>query len=390
MLLLLRAGLVAVLLASHHECAEGGPVRMPEVHFTEAEAAAATNLTSELAHFVKSRVGALLEDAYSGPEGDAKYLQWVDQKGGMGNQLQSLAGGLILAACTGRRIQVMPWKPPPPHLEKSAGYPLVCPRCQRSWRGSPGAAAPRARHVPAAVAAACAQVTEKSPQSVASWLWGDRGFFVEPFPEFRRTTGRRRLLGVGGDGSESGGGDNRSDSAHRRLRGGGPTTVPIGHFMQSMIKSVRTAEGGGSLSLLSLRPELTLLKDITPRWPLPALLIFSPLAAPSALWLLLLLPCVIWLPPSLVRAPLGQNGKSVGGKTVTVSVHHSDVPNFLRTNKGEWAAELQCRQPCAPGLIYLTLARRLLARLFLRRIFYSHLHTTTTPLLWPWQRATPF
>ena len=86
----------------------------------------------------------------------------MDAKGGMGNQLQAMAGALVAAACTGRRVSV-------------------------------------------------AMHTEGS---VANWLWHPtRGFFKEPFEHFqatrrvRRGVRRRRLLAAGEASWDDSGGD---------------------------------------------------------------------------------------------------------------------------------------------------------------------------------------
>ena len=61
-------------------------------------------LRSRLANFIKTRVRARLETIYSRPVPIATYLQFIDKKGGLGNQLMGLSSALIVAAATGRRL----------------------------------------------------------------------------------------------------------------------------------------------------------------------------------------------------------------------------------------------------------------------------------------------
>lgn len=135
-----------------HACVAGPVViKLPEVHLSVTQSALATSMTSVFAHFIKSKVRFLLNEIYRKPQNEAKYLRFIDSKGGMGNQLQALAGALIAAACTGRRVGL----------------------------------------------------GVKNEGSVSNWLWDD--FFDPPFPLWnidhkKHAAGRRKLRG----GSHSG------------------------------------------------------------------------------------------------------------------------------------------------------------------------------------------
>jgi len=179
-----------------------------------------------------------------------RYLEWVDAKGGMGNQLGGLSGALLLAACTGRRISV----------------------------------------------------ASRTPASVASWLWSPgSGFFEEPFKHFRaqKTRRARRRL--------------EEELPHPptdRPRSGGQ----LGPRRVRADRGNATVErGGGGEQGKDLRGLLAKGKNDS-----PSSHSFKDFLAAAA------------------RFAAGQRASGAGGsagsgaQTVSVTVHHTDVPNALR------------------------------------------------------------
>jgi len=55
---------------------------IPEIHLAPAEAQRATMITSELGFFIRTSVRAQFEKIYNEPESNAKYLIFIDKKGG--------------------------------------------------------------------------------------------------------------------------------------------------------------------------------------------------------------------------------------------------------------------------------------------------------------------
>ena len=76
----------------------------PGVAETEQDAAVIVKAASELAHLIKTGVKQLMGEVYNSRNN--RKLTWYDGKGGLGNQLGGLSGALILAGCTGRRLQL--------------------------------------------------------------------------------------------------------------------------------------------------------------------------------------------------------------------------------------------------------------------------------------------
>lgn len=74
----------------------------------EANAATLAKTSSKLAALVKVGVRQLLTETYAANDKRSKTLYWVDGHGGLGNQLGGLAGALIIAGCTGRRVKAGP------------------------------------------------------------------------------------------------------------------------------------------------------------------------------------------------------------------------------------------------------------------------------------------
>jgi len=61
--------------------AHPGSFRWPtQVHLAQAAAAQATNVTSELAHFIKARVRLLLAEIYRRPSSEARYARSLERR----------------------------------------------------------------------------------------------------------------------------------------------------------------------------------------------------------------------------------------------------------------------------------------------------------------------
>jgi hypothetical protein len=181
----------------------------------------------------------------------------------MGNQLQGLAGALVVAACTGRRIAVTS------RSTSSVVRPRWCARL--SYTAMTGSNKACTLHHLLFFS------FQRPVVPQAGWLWNPQvGFFEEPFEHFssnrRRLRRRRRLTAAG---AEAGGGEeavgdvvdaafvrgsngtnavskfrpnygrrldaDRLAGGQRGLRGGssGPPSVPMPSFLNDFLKAQR-------------------------------------------------------------------------------------------------------------------------------------------------------
>jgi len=126
---------------------------------------------------VKDGVTILFDEIYRKPAQDAKWLHFIDAKGGMGNQLQGLSVALVRYLTKDLYFECRD----PHSVEKRTFFSFFF----HFHFYSP--------HKQCKVVAACTgrriSVGSRSTGSIASWLWGD--YFEDPLPGWHNSKRRR-------------------------------------------------------------------------------------------------------------------------------------------------------------------------------------------------------